>query len=48
MITAIVGVLLFGIADALWRPSILHQGLIPVLINTIKKKQIKELESKLK
>jgi hypothetical protein len=38
--------LLFGIADALWRSSILHQGLIPVLINTIKK--IKELESKLK
>jgi hypothetical protein len=37
MITAMGGVLIFGIADALWRSSILHQELIPVLINTIKK-----------
>lgn len=33
MITAIGGVLLFGIADALWRPSILHHGQHKVLLH---------------
>lgn len=33
MITAIAGVLLFGIADALWRPSILHHGQHKVLLH---------------
>jgi|TARA_B110000003_G_scaffold266182_1_gene292834 drug/metabolite transporter (DMT)-like permease len=33
MITAIAGVLLFGIADALWRPSILNHGQHKVLLH---------------
>jgi len=33
VITAIGGVLLFGIADALWRPSILHHGQHKVLLH---------------
>ena len=33
MITAVLGVLFFGFADALWRPSVLHHGLHKVLLH---------------
>jgi drug/metabolite transporter (DMT)-like permease len=33
MITAVLGVLFFGVADALWRPSVLHHGLHKVLLH---------------
>ena len=33
MITAILGVMCFGIADALWRPNVLRYGYLKVLLH---------------